>query len=328
MTRSGKSSSMCLTARSRRKFETRWKMLPKKTVEFFAHQSGIHNLEIAERDVVLTYALRLLQDSGHLARLAFKGGTCIRKILLGPTGRFSMDLDFTSREETEPENAILELLEVFNQECYGIQFSLEEAWRITQNQMSFTTQPSYCHDWNPDGGFDLQVSLREKPTLDVGTKPLIQQSYFRHLEIPLPQVPALDEHEIMAEKVRAAYQRAKVRDLHDLFVYSKRPLDRELVRRLAVIKLWQVRDVFDPDAFVTRLQTGAYDWNDLNQLIKSSERIDPEQVISQTVAGWTFLKELTEEEETLSADARAHREMHLWATLRDSCRNRRETGVF
>jgi hypothetical protein len=50
-------------------------MLAKKAVEFFAHQSGIHDLAIAERDVVLTYALRLLQESGRLARLAFKGGT-------------------------------------------------------------------------------------------------------------------------------------------------------------------------------------------------------------------------------------------------------------
>ena len=145
-------------------------MIARKTVEFFAHQSGIQNLEIAERDVVLTYALRLLQDSDQLTRLAFKGGTCIRKVFLGPTGRFSMDLDFTAREEIEPEDAIVELMEVFNQESYGIQFRLEEAWRITQNAMSFTTQPSYVHDWNSNGGFDVQVSLREKPTLRRGNQ--------------------------------------------------------------------------------------------------------------------------------------------------------------
>ena len=96
----------------------------------------------------------------------------------------------------------------------------------------------------------------------------------------------------MAEKIRAAYQRAKVRDLHDLFAYSKRPLDRELVRRLVVIKLWQVRDVFDPDAFVAQLQAGDYDWNDLSQLVKGSAKIDPEEIISQTVAGWSVLEEV------------------------------------
>ena len=296
-------------------------MLSKKTVEFFAHQSGIHNLEIAEREVVLTYALRLLQDSGHLARLAFKGGTCIRKVWIGPTGRFSMDLDFTSREEIEPQDAILDLMDVFNREFCGIRFHLEDDWRITQNAMSFTTQPSYCHDWNQDGGFDLQVSLREKPTLRVRTRPLIPLSYFRYLECPLPEVPSLDEREIMAEKVRAAFQRAKVRDLHDLFVFSKKPLDRELIRRLVVIKLWQVRDAFDPDTFVARLQDTAYDWNDLRQLIKSSAKIAPEEIISKTVAGWSFLRELTEEERLLSADAKAHRQTDLWSKMCDSCRN-------
>ncbi len=186
----------------------------------------------------------------------------------------------------------------------------------------------YGHDWNPNGGFDLQVSLREKPTLSVETRPLVQQSYFRHMEIPLPELPILDEHEIMAEKVRAAYQRAKVRDLHDLFVYSKKPLDRDLLRRLVVIKLWQVRDVFDPDTFVTRLQTGEYDWYDLRQLIQSSVKIDPEQIIFQTVAGWSFLKELTEEEHVLSSDANAHRHVHLWEAMCDSCRKRKTRGEF
>ena len=120
--------------------------------------------------------------------------------------------------------------------------------------------------------------------------------------------------------MRTAYHRAKVRDLHDLFVYSKRPLDRELIRRLVVIKLWQVRDVFDPDALLVRLQDTTYDWNDLRQLIKNSVKIAPEEIISQTVAGWSFLKELTEEERLLSADANAHRETDLWSKMSDSCR--------
>src|SRR5262249_37152710 len=70
-------------------------MLRKKEVEFFAPQSGV-SLEIAEREVVLTHALQLLSEAGRLEHFAFKGGTCIRKIHLGATGRFSMDLDFTA----------------------------------------------------------------------------------------------------------------------------------------------------------------------------------------------------------------------------------------
>ena len=36
-----------------------------------------------------------------------------------------MDLDFTARSHIDPEDAILDLMEVFNQEFCGIKFSLE-----------------------------------------------------------------------------------------------------------------------------------------------------------------------------------------------------------
>lgn len=303
-------------------------MLSSKAVDFFAHQSGIRAREIAEREIVLTYALRMLAESGYLDRLAFKGGTCIRKVWIGPTGRFSMDLDFTAREEMEPAEAILDLMEVFNQEFHGIQFELENNWRITQNGLSFTTHPSYRHEWTQNGGFDLQVSLREQPTLDVEGKAQIPQRYFKDLEFDPPEIPSIEEHEIVAEKVRAAYQRAKVRDLHDLFVYATRPLDRELLRRLVVIKLWQVHDIFDPEDLVARIQEGHYDWNDLGRLVRSTTRIEPEQIIERIVSRYAFLSDLTEEESALAVDAKAHRATDLWHEMSESCRRRKQTGEF
>ena len=86
-----------------------------------------------------------------------------------------------------------------------------------------------------DGGFDLQVSLREKPTLSVETRPLIQQSYFRHLEFPVAEVPSLDEHEIVAEKSAPHTSARRSATCMTCLSSRKRPLDRELVRRLVVI---------------------------------------------------------------------------------------------
>ena len=194
-------------------------MLRAKAVDFFAHRSGIVEGGIAEREVVLTYALDLLHVSERLPRFAFKGGTCIRKVYLGSTGRFSMDLDFTACEPMDAGDAILDLAShVFNQTHHGIEFSLDEGgWRTTQGGRSYTVQVGYRHDWNDDGGFDLQVNLREQPTLDVELLPQIPQAYFPELEFDPRAVPCLDKHEILAEKVRAAYQRARVRDLHDLY---------------------------------------------------------------------------------------------------------------
>lgn len=103
-------------------------MLTEKQVDFFAYRSGIADRLIAERDVVLTYALQLLATSKMLDQLAFKGGTCIRKVYLGATGRFSMDLDFTARTPVEPDDAVLELMGIFNREMHGVKFSLDQDW--------------------------------------------------------------------------------------------------------------------------------------------------------------------------------------------------------
>ena len=61
----------------------------------------------------------------------------------------------------------------------------------------------------------------------------------------LPLVTTLRFEEIVAEKIRAAYQRLTVRDVYDLYQFRQRPFDRDLVRTLTVLKLWLVGDAFD-----------------------------------------------------------------------------------
>lgn len=212
-------------------------MLKAKVVDFFAHQSGIRDQLVAEREVILTYALGLLSETGLSKRLAFKGGTCIRKVYVGFSGRFSMDLDYTALDKKEPEDAVLDLMEVFNREFHGVKFHLDKKWRVTQEGLSFAVEPTYAHEWNEEGGFEVQVSLREEPTLHLENKPLLKQPYFDQLEFKPPKIPCLEMHEVLSEKIRAAYQRAKVRDLYDLFTFASKPFDRALVRRLTIIKL-------------------------------------------------------------------------------------------
>jgi predicted nucleotidyltransferase component of viral defense system len=48
-----------------------------KFVDLYARNSGLRDKLIAERDVVLTYALHALVDTGVMDHLAFKGGTCL-----------------------------------------------------------------------------------------------------------------------------------------------------------------------------------------------------------------------------------------------------------
>ena len=73
-------------------------------------------------------------------------------------------------------------------------------------------------------------------------------------------VRVLETIEMMAEKVRAAFQRVKVRDLYDLHRVASAPFNGELLRRLTVLKLWQARDPFDPETLFRKLRAGGYDW--------------------------------------------------------------------
>jgi len=55
-------------------------------VDLYASGGGVDRF-VAERDVVLTYVLKIMKEDGIIQDLAFKGGTCIRKIYLGKVQR-------------------------------------------------------------------------------------------------------------------------------------------------------------------------------------------------------------------------------------------------
>lgn len=295
-------------------------MIQEKFIDFFAHVSRLRDKMVAERDVILTYVLQLLSESSILKNLAFKGGTCVRKIHLGISGRFSMDLDFTALKRKKPDDFVLDIMEVLNCDFHGITFRLDEGWRITQEGRSFTVSPEYSHAWNPNGAFDLQVSMREQPILPVRSGPQIEQQYYKHLEFRPNPIPCLDVHEVIAEKVRAAYQRARVRDLFDLCLFSKRPFNRALVRALVVLKLWQVRDPFEPEVFIERLHKGKYDWPDLSRLVASDFRVGEDTILQRCVNGFSFLKNLSPEETQVAKDCKAHRQKVAGDALARWCR--------
>jgi predicted nucleotidyltransferase component of viral defense system len=60
-------------------------MIEKRLVQWYAADAGV-DLDIAEREVTLTYVLRVLADQGLLQKLAFKGGTAIFNYTLAGRG--------------------------------------------------------------------------------------------------------------------------------------------------------------------------------------------------------------------------------------------------
>lgn len=300
-------------------------MIADKFVDLYARNSGLRDKIVAERDIVLTYALRALLDTGVMDHLAFKGGTCLRKLIFGSTGRFSEDLDFTLDTDGPADDVLTQLVEVFNAEHHGIAFTFDEYY-MTEDDTSFGGEVRYSHSWNEAGRFQLQVSLRERPTLPVVPGAMKPQAYFSHLEFPVFDVRSLEPIEMIAEKVRAAFQRVKVRDIYDLHRFATTPFDGDLLRRLVVLKLWQARDPFDPDAFFEKLRGGDYDWTDIERLVRASDRIEPNEIISSVEKRFAMLRQLTDLEQQIIADANSGWNDPLADRLRDEIRELAAAG--
>jgi predicted nucleotidyltransferase component of viral defense system len=121
-------------------------MLTQPQVQRYSNEAGLRDIMIAEKEIILTFLLELLSDRGILNRLAFKGGTCLRKIFTGSQGRFSTDLDFTRIEEHDHEEVILAMLDAFEQPFHGIQFAIpDQAYYESENGLSWGVNPTYSH---------------------------------------------------------------------------------------------------------------------------------------------------------------------------------------
>jgi len=82
--------------------------------------------------------------------------------------------------------------------------------------------PTYAHDWNESGVSEvkLQISRRETPTLPTELMRQQEQSYFKFLPSVPAEIRCLALNEILAEKIRACYQRNKARDIYDLGMFA------------------------------------------------------------------------------------------------------------
>ena len=72
-----------------------------------------------------------------------------------------------------------------------------------------------------------------------------------------------------------------------------------------MLKLWQARDPFDPDALFEKIRGGDYDWADIQRLVRASERIEPGEIIASVEQRFDVLRQLTDLELQVIADARS-----------------------
>lgn len=268
--------------------------------------SGMRDINSIEIEVILTHLLQLFNESGVSKHLAFKGGTFLRKMVFGPKGRLSTDLDFTCYSDISLDDLTILLLETLSQTYHGISFRFDKNkdWYLTNEGCA--ANPVCMYEDNQRGvKIKIQISTREAPMLPISLVPQIEQNYFKFLSFTPALVPCLSLEEVIAEKIRAANQRSKIRDLYDLAEISRRPLNQKMIRSLAVLKLWQSGgDGLNFDRFHQRVKEGEdYNIQDLQNLLRKDQKPDLDKMIEQVCSGFKFLKHLTEVEYKLSADS-------------------------
>lgn len=124
---------------------------------------------------------------------------------------------------------------------------------------------------------------------------LLLQLFHALLDFAPAAIPSLALEEVLAEKIRAASQRSKIRDLHDLSESLNLEFDRPRVRGIAVLKLWNQRDTLSYDRLTKRIQEATdYDIRDLTELLRKDQRADLATLINRVVEGYRFLTNLTE----------------------------------
>jgi predicted nucleotidyltransferase component of viral defense system len=291
-------------------------MIEKRLVQWYASDTGV-DLDIVEREIALTYVLRVLSDHELLECLAFKGGTAIRKLFLGSQGRFSLDLDFTALGNTNPEDLILEIVGALHgKDHYGLEFDVPASDYYVSPD-SCGADVTYRHSWTSKSRFGIQISLRAQPLLPVQPMQLRRERYFDWLGVEPPLVPTLNLHEIIGEKIRAAAQRSRVRDVYDLYQLAGQRFDRSRVRRIAIIKCWETSFAFIPATFWKKMLSSRYDWGDLRRLVRHGRELSPEIILNGVQKDYAFLNEMTSEEEALAADPH-RREQRMYHWLIDS----------
>lgn len=81
-----------------------------------------------------------------------------------------------------------------------------------------------------------------------------------------------------------------------------------------------MKDPFDPDAFFEQTRSAEYDWDDLHRLVRATERFQAKDILRAVETRFAPLRNLSELERALIADARSGRNERLAEQLRQEIR--------
>lgn len=190
-------------------------MISSETIKEFAVKNQTTELNVVREYIQNLFLSYLYQQAGSEAML-FKGGTALRLIHESP--RYSEDLDFTSTlaRERDIEALLKKTLVEVNRE--GVDMSMTESKPTSGGYLAIIE--STAGDWKTR--ILINVSLRpgevEKDTIMVSNP--FSPPYL---------VFALQEDQMIREKISALLDRKKPRDFFDLYYILRSGMSRKVV---------------------------------------------------------------------------------------------------
>lgn len=220
-------------------------MIPQRNISLLANRlarAGGRRIpeSVLERDYCLAWLLSSLAQSDLLGKLAFKGGTALKRCYFGDY-RFSEDLDFTLLEPTPFEDLRLGLEPVYAavREASGIEFAFDRKDRHSHTN-SHTCYLRYIGPLPAGGGVKVDITIREQLVFPLEARPVLR-AYEEFTDLPEGRVvQAYSLAEIAAEKVVALADRARnePRDLYDLWhLISREGMDLSHLAPAIIAKL-------------------------------------------------------------------------------------------
>jgi predicted nucleotidyltransferase component of viral defense system len=176
---------------------------------------------VLERDYCLSWFLVGLSRSPLRDRLAFKGGTALKKCFFADY-RFSEDLDFTLIEETSWDEIESSLAVAFEEtrKASGVEIRLDTKDRHS-HENSHTFSLAYEGPLPGSRGKTVKsdITIRERIVLGLEERPVLR-GYAEYRDLPEDaRVRVYSLGEVVAEKTVALLDRARnePRDLYDLW---------------------------------------------------------------------------------------------------------------
>lgn len=173
------------------------------------------SMENAEKDYLID--LLLLSISRNTKdELVFKGGTCLYKFY--GLDRFSEDADFTATKYVDMDKIAESIISDMKQ--FGVTSWVHKK-KEPFNSVLLTLRcegPLFRSTPQSVSSVRMDVNLRSS----VDAEPLVKTYNSFYSEIPAFSILAMQEKEILAEKIRAVMTRNKARDLYDLWALVNR----------------------------------------------------------------------------------------------------------